>query len=124
MVLALVSAAGVASCVGGADRTSAAQLNELRSRTLPADAEIVGEKPVTRTGYALEASWEFTTNMKLSEYFAWLRPRLVGFTSKNESAPSAIYVSSTDGDNFAIVIEELASEPNLHLKVTWRASAS
>jgi hypothetical protein len=92
--------------------------------TTPTDARLDEPTPATSNRHGVAAAWGFTTRMEWPAYVEWVTLRLAGFRLKKARTDGVVFVRSGDGDNFAVIIERVTSTPALHVRVTWRGSAS
>lgn len=99
------------------------QLIELQRQTMPVDAELVESAPIMQAPYGVTACWEFTTHMARPAYLEWVTPRLSSFRRREDVSGPMIFVLSSGGDNFAVIIDALPSAAGARVRITWEVSA-
>jgi hypothetical protein len=101
----------LAGCTHDPPSITAATLHEIhdvRSLTVPADGSLVRTEGPQRSGFRVQAMWAVQTGSDGAHYLQWLKGRMPEYHVTFETASTATFVKTSDGDAYYV---DIAARP-------------
>jgi hypothetical protein len=122
-------AAAALTVIGAAQSCSSAVHDEfvlretadLRRRTIPPNADVLRAGDLARRPYAVEASWDFQTQLDWAEYAKSVEAKLsAGYRCTGATADALVFSRHQSGDAVCVRVERLSDGPPLRVRVIYQ----
>ena len=99
---------------------------DVRQRAVRPDSEFLAHRPVTRSRYSAETSWEFRTAEAWADYGGWVKARMppqYKLIPGDGRKPGLSFTRALEADAQQVEIEALAEGPPAQVRITFRSYA-
>lgn len=121
--MVLLAGSVLSSCAGPRDPEASLRehVEELKSRTVPSGAKVIGSSEPKVGEWSAIAKWEFETDWSEAEYRRWVVAQLHGeFGDPKVIESRVVFLGHFNGDTESVSAETISGPAKLHVRVSLK----